>query len=784
MPLDFSHDGYEELFKRALRQGINLFCGAGFSVESSDHNGLKLPVGAKLLEELKEEFPAIADYSNLSRACTKLTKSDKASFYSFLNNRFRVKDFDPDYVSLTKIRIKSIYTTNIDDLFFKIFALSEEPSFLMDCSIKGSEYNDDLAVHYFPLHGCIRNEGDYVFGVTEIASAFSQRGNEKSWKNLAVDAAHNPILFWGWNFEDPGPIEAMYGEGNNIENNTNRWVLLREPTEENVDYIKALGFNIIVGDTREMLTYISEFVKTLSVDGEDKEEPTDDKTIALLKRYQIPLDDENLPSYPLSKFFLEYTPSWSHIYSGVIPKTTNYKKAENSIASGSDTIVMGIRGAGKTTLMMQLLVNLSTDKLKHMLIAPSIEQAQSYLKALNGKKSILFIDDCFRDTNALISLLQAKNVQVVAFDRDFNYERQFHQIKGCSFYPIDITEITQEDAQSIINIIPTELKRAGGGTKHFDKDPTILNLLAKNLKSTNFKFIQDFCQKDWIAAKVFIMIAYVHSCGVPCSFDMVYSFLGDDKYSWAEMYNIVNRAGGLIKDASDWFTEYSLEEALQDYYRCRSRYLAEKIIASIPYGSKIFAEVLEEFTTYVPAFKICQYDKFKRSAYDADLVCRAFPDLQKGIQFYELCLEKDGSEYIYQQAAIYFSRNKDYKSAFNWIEKARNLAHYNRFSIDSTYAKIYFDVNLSTDQELCKAALDILSECCKSDKRKSIHFSVFAKCCISYHKEYGGNEYLSMALGFIKEGLDDKNISLSKNNKLELRKLQKELDGYLEATPE
>lgn len=47
---------------------------------------------------------------------------------------------------------------------------------------------------------------------------------------------------------------------------------------------------------------------------------------------------------------------------------------------------MGIRGAGKTTLMMQLLVNLSTDKLKHMLIAPSIEQAQSYLKALNGKK--------------------------------------------------------------------------------------------------------------------------------------------------------------------------------------------------------------------------------------------------------------------------------------------------------------------------------------------------------------------------------------------------------------
>lgn len=31
MKLDFSHDGYENLFRNALEQGINLFCGAGFS---------------------------------------------------------------------------------------------------------------------------------------------------------------------------------------------------------------------------------------------------------------------------------------------------------------------------------------------------------------------------------------------------------------------------------------------------------------------------------------------------------------------------------------------------------------------------------------------------------------------------------------------------------------------------------------------------------------------------------------------------------------------------------
>lgn len=777
MKLDFSQGGYENLFRTALKQGINLFCGAGFSVEASDYSGSKLPVGASLLTELKKEFPAINTYSNLPRACTKITKTDKQSFYSFLKRRFSVKAFAPEYMSLLGINIINIYTTNIDDLFFEIFEQTEKPFYLNDCSLKGTTYNDNLAVHYFPLHGCVRNSGDYVFGATEIASAFSQRGNEQSWKNLAIDSAKHPILFWGWNFDDAGPIEAMYGDDNDIDNNTNRWVLLRNPTDEMTDYIKSLKFNIIIGDTQGMLEYLTEFVESMS---EDNEDPlVDEETGEFLKNYEIPKNNEKLASYPLKKFFLEYTPSWSHIYSHVIPKTINYKKAEDSIASGMDTLVMGIRGSGKTTLMMQLLVDYKTDKFKHILIAPSFEQSKNYLKILGSRKSIVFVDDCFRDTYALTALMQAKNVQVVGFDRDFNYERQYHQIQAYPFNSIDVTEISQEDAQSIVNIIPTELKKVNGGTKHFRKDPTILTLLAKNLKAVNFKFIQDFYNKDAIAAKIFIMISYVHACGTPCSFDMIYSFLGDDKYTWQEMYDIVDRVGGLIQDASDWLTQYSVTDTIQDYYQCRSRFLAEKIISSIPKGDEVFAEVLYEFAKYVPAYKICQYDKFKRSAYDADFASRAFPNVQDGIRFYELCVSKDESEYIYQQAAIYFSRLGDYKKAFVWIEKARNLSHYNRFSIDSTYAKIYFDVNLSANQEQARTALDILSDCCKNDKRKSIHFAVFAKCCIAYHRKYGGTEYLSSALSYLKEGLDAKNMSLSKKNKFELRNLQNELNNYI-----
>lgn len=773
MSLDFSQGGYENLFKDALLHGINLFCGAGFSVEAADCKDSKLPVGVDLLSELKKSFPAIQDYSNLPRACTKITKTDKQSFYSFLEKRFCVKSFNPAYMSLTKIKINNVYTTNIDDLFFKIFEMSENPFHLNDHSIQGDPYNDDLAVHYFPLHGCIRNDQTYVFGATEIASAFSQRGNEKSWKNLAIDAAKHPILFWGWNFDDAGPIEAMYGDENNIDNNPNRWVLLHNPSRETVDYIQSLKFNIILGDTMDMLKYISECVKSKA----DKIVPSqmDAETVRLLSSYKIPENNNKLTSYPIKKFFLEYTPRWSHIYSHAIPKTTHYKKIADSIASQKNTIVIGIRASGKTTLMMQLLVDYKTSKPKHILVAPSNEQVKTYIKLLNGKQSLLFIDDCFRDTNALISLFNEKNVQVVCFDREFNYECQYHKIQRYSFNVIDVTEILMEDAQSIIDIIPADLKSKNTGTKYFEKDPTILNLLAKNMKPMDFRFMPHFYQNDPIAAETFLMIAYVHSCGTPCSFDMVYSFLGDDNYTWEEMYDILNRTGDLLKDASSWFEQYNLVDSIQDYYQCRSRFLAEKIITSIPIGNQTFAKILMEFTKYVPQYKICLYDKFKRNAYDADFSTRAFPNINDGLKFYELCATKDNSEYIYQQAAIYFSRCGDYKNAFNWIEKAQNLSHYNRFSINSTYAKIYFDVNLHADQEQCKTALNILSDCCKNDKRKSIHFVTFAKCCLAYYKKYKSEEYLESALSFIKEGLDDTNLSLSQKNKYELRNLASEL---------
>ena len=788
MALDFSLNGYEELFRQALARGIDLFCGAGFSVESFDRAGRALPVGSGLLRELKAEFPAVGTYTSLPRACTTLLRTDKGSFYSYLEERFTVERFSDAYKALLDIPVRSIYTTNIDDLFFKLYESSDRALYLNDRSVRGDEYVGGAGeesgdrVNYFPLHGCVRTPGDYVFGAMEIASAFSQRGLEQSWASLAKDAEQDAILFWGWNFEDSGPIEAMYGRGGGkTDANTQKWALLHSRRQEMVGFLQALNFNIIIGDTADMLQYLREFGRER--DSQDQGRASAGASSHRLDRF-LPPPRDKAPVYPLRSFFCDYTPRWSYVYSGSIPRLSHYKEIANHIAAQKNVIFSGIRGSGKTTLMMQLIADVETSRPKHYMTAPTLETVRSYLEALEGAPGLLFIDDCFRDTNAVLEAFQASNVQVVCCDRDFNYERQYHKIQHLRFQPVDITEITQTDAQAVLDVIPRDLRRGRANTKKFQKDPTLPNLLITAMRAHNFKYLERFYESDPLAAKVFLMICYVHSCGVPCSFDMVYSFLGDDVYTWQEMMEIVQRAGKLIReceDSSDYFGSFDIDYSLQDYYQCRSRLFAEKILESVPQGDEMFADMLSDFADYVPPFKICAYDKFKRSGYDADLAVRAFTDPDDGREFYETCVLRDESEYSYQQAAIYFFRMGRPQEAFHWIDRARDLAHYNRFSIDSTYANLYFHANLGIDDLQCREALNILIDCCTSDKRKSIHFATFAGDVLEYAEKGPDDDdqavlaYINKALEFIEEGLDDKNIALQTKNKWQLKGLKREL---------
>ncbi|MCV5473474.1 hypothetical protein OFN43_31970, partial [Escherichia coli] len=81
----------------------------------------------------KRKKPSSLD---LPQLCQILSSSSKKELKDFFINRFTVTEFDELYKSLESIKIKSIFTTNIDDLIFKIFKDSSK-YYINDIQLRG-----------------------------------------------------------------------------------------------------------------------------------------------------------------------------------------------------------------------------------------------------------------------------------------------------------------------------------------------------------------------------------------------------------------------------------------------------------------------------------------------------------------------------------------------------------------------------------------------------------------------------------------------------------------------
>lgn len=748
----------EERFMKRLTSGLNIFTGAGFSVEAQNADGEKFPIGQGLLDELKEMFPQIQTFPELSKASTVLEATCKEEFYDFLSKRFKVGEYSEKYNVLTQISIENIYTTNIDNLIYEIFKDSKD-KYINTTTIEGIPFQQGAAINYSPLHGCVLYpEKGYIFSKTKIASAFTDQKDD--WNNLRSVISNKPILFWGWSFEDSDAIEALYSGRINPNNNSEKWILLYKPKEYEISFYTALGFKIIIGSTLDLLE------KMLLCNKDAYNEELNENTF-YLKNYSIPKNESQIASYPLISFFEGDAPRWSYIYSGSLCKTHYYSIISDYIDKDKDTFIIGIPACGKTTLMMQLLYEYPSNKPKHFLCSPTMSELNLYLNRLGGRKSLLFVDEGFRDYNVIIKLLQQSNVQLVCFDRDYIYESQAYRIRNITnnYEICDITEINDLDARKIIDSIPTEIRKKDTTISNYDK--TIFSILTRNMRNQRFeirfgKMVNELYHTNPIATELFVMICYVHACGVPVSFDMIFSYLRDVTDDYLQMQQYIKEIGKIIIQCGDnsfKFLNVDFEE--QDYYQSRSRYFAELIIRNLPNNIGLFKKVLVTFVDNVPSFKICRFDIFKRNAFNADFAIKAFTNIEEGCNYYEKCALIDDTEYIYQQAALYLNKKKKYSLAFKWIERARNFAIFNRFSIDNTHAIIQFNANINIEDDdansiinLLEQSLKILQNCYTGDKRKVIHVNTFADLTKQFYDRFGyerSAEYISQACEWLEK---------------------------------
>ena len=741
---------FKERFIAQMRDGIGLFAGAGFSVLASDKDGNPLPIGSDLLDELKKEFPQIQNFPDLSKASTILEATYREEFYKYLTERFHVSTHSPLYDVLTRVNITDIFTTNIDDLIYQIYENSNL-KYINTTTTEGASYGNGMAVNYSPLHGCVLNpEKGFLFSKTQLSSAYTNQRDD--WTNLRNSIGNKPMLFWGWRFEDSDAIEALYAGRINLSQNDYKWILLKDPEDYEITFYSTLGFKIIIGDTESLLKEMNQMqAKNPSTSVQ--------KCEIILPEYSIPSESKTA-LHPLLSFFEGDAPQWSHIRSGGIRKTHYYSLISDSIDKGRNLFVIGIPASGKTTLMMQLIYGYYSKVAKHFLTAPSLNEVKLYLNKLGKNKSLLFVDECFRDYRSVLELIKAPNVQIVCFDRDYFYESQAYRVRDMysGFDVIDITEIDERDSREIVDSIPSGIRK--NNTTIAIDDRTIYAILTRNMNTKRFerrfrKMVKEFHDTNPVATELFVMICYVHSCGVPVSFDMVYSYLSDLTTDYQEIYRYIREVGNIIVECGDStfsFLNVNFEE--QDYYQSRSRYFAEQILANLPRDPNILKTVLVRFVENVPSFRICRFDVFKRRGFDADFTIKAFENMADGEDYYEKCALIDESEYIYQQAALYFSRKREYTYAFRWIELAKNFSSFNRFSINNTHAIIQFNANIEIEDDdsgivknLLEDSLITLQECYSGDRRKTIHVMSFATLTVKFAERFG----LDSSLNYLKQ---------------------------------
>ena len=726
----------QNLFENEIKKGTNLFLGAGFSVKAKNKMGENLPVGAKLTDILKTKFNLNLDL-NLSQLSTILEKSRREEFYSFLKEMYSVGDFDESYTNIEKINPKSIYTTNIDDLVHRIYEKVED-KYINDVTYNGESYSDKLAVDFSALHGNVRYaDRKLIFDVSSITNAYST--NPKIWNQLALDFEKKITLFWGYGLQDTGVIQALTSSNTNPANHKEKWILIRNNDDDIIIYFESLGFNIIIADTDEFLSYL----KNLNRKTINFSEKIDEEIKYFFEKNFVPRSNKDLPVRPILEFFSGNPPTWYDVFSNQIYKTSHFNKIKNYLYSDKNLIIQGAPVSGKTTLLMQIAIEMDF-QIKLIFENLQLNKAELITKVLKNKKAIIFVDNFSDSLEAFNFLAEYSNIKLVGIERTHNFSTISHLINSSNFNIYNVTELTDTDLQGIYDNLPIATRNSKlikEKNKDYEKD-TIFEFVKRNVKHNTIKqrfkeVFENLKKHDAKLTEFLVLTAYAHNCRIPVSFDMLYSYFSDEIENYDEIFELRDQLNDLVKDYSG---DLSIDED-QDYYYPRSFFIAETIIDIIPYS--ILKKVMLKTLNNVPNIRIPFYNVYRKYAYDKTLVSKAFPDWNEGREFYELVYEMDfKNPYVLQQGALYLASKKKFTTAFEWIDKAITLTNNRYFSIRNSHAIILFDANIHNPIESpeIRKQLDnsmvILEKCFNDDKRKVFHAVRYAEQAKEYIKRY------------------------------------------------
>jgi hypothetical protein len=745
----------EHLLRASLRAGLNLFLGAGFSVLARNRDSC-LPLGGEFANIVRATFPDIPLQPSLllPQVSTIVSAREKEAFRQLVVRTYTVEQFDQRYLALRKARVANVFTTNVDNLVHRI-ADASPTWYIRDVFLNGPEPANAHAAHFYALHGSVlHKDRDLVFGASEIASAFGK--DPQLWNHLASLIGQYPTLFWGYNMDDAGTLQAIHNQLGPHARKKERWILVHPSAKGNEDYFRALGFSIIYADTKEMLDYLDDF------EPEQDSRPGAAANNSLVE-YDIP-PITAVPARELDLFYMGATPTWFDIYQNGPAETSHLTACRNAMASGRSVIIKGIPFSGKSTLLMMLAArHAPRDRQKLFATYLNEAEAKRIVKNLDSAQATIFIDDMFESLSAVRVLQQESQIQIVGADRAHNFQSAFHLIDIGSFATIDVTELTASDVQLIREKIPPKLR--ADARRNYARDELslfeIVELFTRtpNVSERIGQVFRQIGAEDQLTSELLVLFAYMHQARIPVPRDLLISYCGVQNVQWDDVQFYLDTIGKLVREYEGLYADQT-----QDYFASRSAIFAEKSLMKAP--SKVVKRVLEVVHKEISILKIPRYDVFQRHAFDNEIFARAFPNWEDGYGLYSYVYERDvdgdRSPYIMQQCALYASRKHRHKEAFKAIDEALRRSRGRIFSIRNTHAVVLFRANIEVSGDddgnvlsSLQRSMDILQECYRDDRRKYNHALTFARQTLKFHERYGdlGLEYLDTAENWLQEEL-------------------------------
>lgn len=735
--------------------GMNLYLGAGFSVYADNEAGEKLPLGNEINKHLIDVFGLKTNREyTLSKSCQKIKKDNKDALERLLKETYRVKSFDKMYTGLCRLPIKNIITLNIDNLVERIYEDESSTKIIADNNITGPLEKNNV-VNLYKLHGSVTYPmgSDMSFTDKELTDLFVREPGLFNTVSLKLSSA--PTLFWGTSFGDNDSLELICHSEIYSKSATPKWIVVYplDNVEDTIEDLEDLGFNIVVADTKELMEYLC----SLSFAASTK-----------VKKYVYREYRENFPANficnelehssvrrPVMDFFSGAEPVISDILSSNVKRTSYFNQILQTIFSKRVTLITGIPGCGKSTLLMQLAFGKEIDGRKFWFNSIIKQEAEKLVKLVKDDKNVtVFLDNLYSNVDAFEVLKGSSNIKLVLAERALNYEYVKRFLSISSDAIVDVSNLAASDIQ---NICLSMNKSSSDAIALMEKNENISLLEIVFFASTNAQikerisgYIKDLAEFKDEKLKIdllelYTLVNYTSSCGIPATMDMLYFYFGDLIENYEDIIYALKKMNKIIVETTD--EELKIDES-QDYLIMRSKLFAEKSIFLIP--PEIFAHVLEKFLDKVSPHAIYRYDIFKRKAYDADFIRRAFSKT-RGIQFYEKLLLQNSNPYVRHQYSIFLQRKGDINLAWEQIDRAHTECQKKIFSIANTHAIIMFEKNMAVEAKNEKE-LDIqkntigrsfstLEYCLSQDIRVSYHALTYARNAIRYYEKFGKDEF-------------------------------------------